>query len=119
MFYGAKPVIFEYAKKLRKNPTQAELILWEHLRKNKLGVKFRRQHPVYKYIVDFYCHKLKLVIEIDGGYHLKLEQKEYDKYRTKDLSEFGIKTLRFTNNQVLNNIEFVLSIIIQEIDLNS
>ena len=119
MFYGAQPIIFEQAKKLRKNPTRAEQKLWERLNKNQLGVKFRRQHSVYKYIADFYCHKLKLVIEIDGEYHLESEQKKHDKYRAEDLNVFVINTLRFTNNQVLNNIELVLFNITKEINLRA
>ncbi len=117
MFYGAEPIIFEYAKALRKVPTRAERVLWKHLNKNKLGVKFRRQHPVSRYIADFYCHRLKLVIEIDGDYHLDSVQGEYDKFRTEDLREFGIKVIRFTNNQVLSNIESVLNQIKNEIFL--
>jgi len=78
------------------------------LRNNQLGIKFRRQHHVSKHIVDFYCHKLKLVIEIDGGYPLKRDQKEYDKFRATDLSNLGITILRFTNDQVEKNIKEVL-----------
>ena len=63
MYYGAPHSIFEKARFLRDNPTNTETILWERLRKNKLGVKFRRQHPINIYIADFYCHKIKLVIE--------------------------------------------------------
>ncbi len=68
MHYGASKTIFQYAEVLRKNLTEAEKIVWEKLCKNKLGVRIRRQHPIYKYIADYYCHELKLVIEIDGGY---------------------------------------------------
>ncbi len=117
MFYGAEPTIFEYAKVLRKNPTIAEQTLWRYLNKRRLGVKFRRQHPIFKYIADFYCHKLRLVIEVDGDYHLDFNQGEYDKFRTEDLSEFGIKVVRFTNEQVLNDIEPVLEQIKNKISL--
>jgi cyclase len=115
MFYGASSYLFEYAKRLRKAPTEAEALLWNVLNKKQLGIKFRRQHPIYNYIADFYCHELKLVIEVDGKYHN--EQKEYDRYRSNDLTEFGIKVVRFTNDQVLNDIENVLNIIKQEIFL--
>jgi cyclase len=81
MFYGAAPYLFRYAKKLRNNPTKAESLLWDKLKQKQLGFKFRRQHPVYKYIADFYCHKLKLIIEIDGDYHNETYQKEYDIFR--------------------------------------
>ena len=106
MFYGASSYLFEYAKRLRETPTKAESLLWNMLNKKQLGSKFRRQHPIYKYIADFYCHELKLVIEVDGDYHN--EQKEYDKYRSNDLIEFGIKVIRFTNEQVENQISNVI-----------
>ena len=109
MFYGAPPSSFEYARELRNNPTYTEKLLWEKLRNNQLGVKFRRQHPISDYIVDYYCHKLILVIEIDGGYHLTRDQKKYDKYRANDLRELGVTIIRFTNDQVENNIRKVLS----------
>ena len=76
MFYGAKRKIFERAKELRENMTDAEKILWTRLKSNQLGVRFKSQHPINIFIVDFYCHKYKLVIEVDGDYHK--EQKDYD-----------------------------------------
>lgn len=115
MFYGAEPVIFKYAKELRNNPTQAEQILWEYLKNKQLGAKFRRQHPISNYIADFYCHKLRLVIEIDGDYHADVEQMRYDKFRSEELEKFEIKVIRFSNKQVLNDIEFVLKQLKQEI----
>jgi very-short-patch-repair endonuclease len=70
MYYGALPIHFELAKKLRDNQTEAEIFLWENLpRLDIKGIRFKRQHPILYFIADFYCHKLKLVIEIDGGYH--------------------------------------------------
>jgi cyclase len=108
MFYGASPQIFEYSKVLRAKPTEAEKRLWEHIRNKKLGVKFRRQHPIFKYIADFYCHERKLVIEIDGKYHLEDVQKEHDKLRSEDMLQFGIKVIRFNNEEVLNNIDEVI-----------
>ena len=115
MFYGATPDIFEYAKKLRNNPTKAEKILWDKLKRNQLGVKFRRQHPIYLYIADFYCHEKKLVIEVDGDYHLEKEQKENDKLREEDIKDFGLKIVRFTNNDVLEKIDVVIEKIKQMI----
>ncbi len=115
MFYGSQPIIFEYAKKLRSCPTKAESVLWERLKCNSLGVKFRRQHPIASYIADFYCHKFKLVIELDGGYHHNPEQKEYDINRTIDLNYLGIKVLRFKNEEVLTNIDQVINRIKQHI----
>jgi cyclase len=81
MFYGALPLIFERADGLRKNPTEEEKILWERLKAKKLGVKFRRQHPIWNYIADFYCHELKLVIEVDGSIHDVKEIRDNDAIR--------------------------------------
>jgi cyclase len=78
MFYGAGPLIFELAKKLRNNVTPTEMILWGRLKEYFPGRKFRRQHPVSLYIVDLYCHTEKLVIEIDGGIHDDEEVKTKD-----------------------------------------
>ena len=108
MFYGASPEIFKKARALRDNPTDEEKILWEKLRLKQLGVKFRRQHPINIYIADFYCHERKLVIEVDGDYHLKPDQKEYDELRTEIIQGFGIEVIRFKNEQVLKEIECVV-----------
>lgn len=79
------------ARRLRREETTAEAVLWETLRGRKfLNLKFRRQHPVNTYIADFYCHQLKLVIEVDGGYHADTDQKIKDEERTKALEEVGI-----------------------------
>jgi len=92
--------------KNRQNPTEAEYIMWRFLRKNKYGYKFVRQKPIFRFIVDFYCRKLLLAIEIDGGSHNK--KKNYDTERDKYLVNANIKTLRFTNDEVLNNFDSVL-----------
>jgi very-short-patch-repair endonuclease len=113
MFYNAKPHIFEKAKALRNNMTNSELALWEKLKgKQMLGLRFRPQHPIDIFIADFYCHPIKLVIEVDGGIHKTTEQKEYDIGRTAELNYWGIEVIRFTNeeiekkiNQVINGIE--------------
>ena len=105
MHYGASKTIFQYAEELRKNMTEAEKAIWARLCKNQLGVRIRRQHPIWKYIADYYCHELKLVIEIDGGVHLLKENKEYDIGRETTLNEFGIEIMRFTNYQVINEIQ--------------
>ena len=106
MFYGAKRTIFQNAYDLRKNMTPAEKILQERLNKNKLGVRFKAQHPIDIFIVDLYCHKHKMVIEVDGEVHLS--QKEYDEGRTAELERWDLTIIRFTNNQVLNDIEKVI-----------
>ena len=103
MFLGASPYTFEKAKELRKSQTVSEKRLWKYLNNNQLGVKFRRQHPLSIYIVDFYCHKLKLVIEVDGGYHLDKEQKNQDDIRTRELEQLGLKVIRFTNEEIFEN----------------
>ncbi len=108
MHYSASKTIFQYAEVLRKNMTEAEEIVWERLCKNKLGVRIRRQHPIYKYIADYYCHELKLVIEIDGEIHLSKENKESDISRDITLNEFGIQIIRFTNDQVINNLDQII-----------
>jgi cyclase len=78
MFYGASKIIFERAKALRNNVTAEEMVLWEYLRTNPFGYKFRRQHPLGIFIADFYCHKLKLVIELDGSIHNLKEVRLHD-----------------------------------------
>lgn len=93
-------------KSLRKNTTPQEVILWSRLRRGELGVKFRRQHAFGKYIVDFYCPALKLVVEIDGSQHE--DNQNYDTERTKYLGSFGITVLRFWNNEINENIDGVV-----------
>jgi very-short-patch-repair endonuclease len=84
--------------------------LWSILKEYKLkGFKFRRQHPISNYIADFYCHKAKLIIEIDGEYHNNEEQILIDKERTKYFNEIGLTEIRFSNQQVLFEIENVLN----------
>jgi 2-C-methyl-D-erythritol 2,4-cyclodiphosphate synthase len=101
-------LLLDKAREMRKNPTEAESVLWSYLSDNKLGVHFRRQHPVYDYIPDFVSLKNKLIIEIDGGYHFEDEQPEKDAERTAYLNQVGFLVLRFTNEQVLGDIDTVL-----------
>jgi very-short-patch-repair endonuclease len=111
---NASKTLYQYAKELRKNHTEAEEILWQHLRSRKLGgLKFRRQHPLHKYIADFYCNEKKLVIELDGDVHLANENPEYDKGRTQTLEELGSSVVRFSNDEVIKNIQTVLARILQ------
>ena len=112
MFYNASPEILRRAKKLRSNMTEAEKILWEELRSRKLGTGFKVQHPIERFIVDFYCHQAKLVIEIDSKIHGFHE--EYDQGRKTELEKNGIKVLRFSNEAVINNI----NVVIDEIKVN-
>ena len=109
MHEGAFPQIFRNARALRKKMTPSEKIIWNDLLKSKkmLGFKFRRQHAFNRYILDFYCHELKLSIEVDGEIHNDKNQMEYDECRTNQLKEFGITEIRFKNTQVMNDIEKV------------
>ena len=113
MHDGSTPKVFRNAAKLRENMTKAEIRLWEYLKTKPQGYKFRRQHPIAGYVLDFYCHKLKLSIEVDGGYHLNKEQKVKDIERTAYLNSVGIIEYRFTNQEILNqfdkSIEFINS----------
>ena len=116
MWKGAPAELFLKAKELRDRMTTAEQILWEAVKGNKLnGQKFRRQHPIGLYIVDFYNHKNKLVIELDGGYHENEEQKIKDVEREKNLNFNGLKVIRFKNELVINNLPFVLEKINEEL----
>lgn len=109
MHGDATPKIFENARDLRKTMTEAEQILWQRLKDRQLyNYKFRRQHPISLFIADFYCHKAKLVIELDGGYHLTKDMKELDAERTAVINDFGITVLRFSNQDIIDNIERVL-----------
>jgi very-short-patch-repair endonuclease len=102
------------AKRLRKNSTPAEQALWQVLKGGKLaGLKFRRQHPVGNFILDFYCPAHKLVIEVDGAIHQT--QVEYDSARTIQLETYGYTVLRFQNEMVLHQIETVLAKILQTV----
>ncbi|MEX2369554.1 MAG: endonuclease domain-containing protein [Bacteroidales bacterium] len=115
MYYGADSITRRRAKNLRSNLTKAELCLWENIRDRKLGFKFRRQHPIGIYIVDFYCHELKLVVEVDGDIHQEHEQIDWDRERTIKLNMLKIKVIRFTNDEVLNNIDEVINSIQEKI----
>ncbi len=96
----------ERARELRRDMTPAEKILWQGLRANILGVHFRRQQIIAGFIVDFYCHKAALVIELDGDVH-DLQQEE-DAKRDKALSELGLRIVRFRNDEVLKNLSAVV-----------
>jgi len=106
--------LLQFARQLRQQQTDAETKMWYLLRDRRLaGRKFRRQHPIPPYVVDFYCHEAKLVIELDGGQHA--ETQDYDKARTAFLEQQGLRVLRFWNNEVLQETEGVLETIWREI----
>ncbi|MGK7344466.1 MAG: endonuclease domain-containing protein [Candidatus Nitrospinota bacterium M3_3B_026] len=107
-----KNILKKFARDLRKEPTEAERRLWRRLRMKQMdGVKFRRQHPIGKYIVDFICLEKRLIVEIDGGQHGKERGREDDKIRDEWFSLRGYKVLRFWNNEVMKNTEGVLETI--------
>ena len=110
IYNTADTFIYKYIKDARKqlveNPTLAETILWKHLKSCKTGYKIRRQHVIEKYVVDFVCLSLKLVIEIDGPIHL--QQEEEDRLRTYDLNDKGYTVIRYTNEEVFENVALVV-----------
>lgn len=116
MWKGAPSDHFGRAKKLRENMTEAEKLLWENLKAGKFQkYKFRRQHPIHTFIVDFYSHKLSLAIEVDGEYHEVESQKVKDIERTELLQFQGLSIIRFTNEEVLGKSDQVLKTIEKKI----
>lgn len=114
-YQTARPSVYKLLKELqkerKKQTTEAERILWESLKTKQLGEKFRRQHIIDEFIVDFVCLSKKLIIEVDGGYHNNPNQKEADNLRTQILNDFGYKVIRFTNEEVIGTIDSVVKII--------
>lgn len=114
MYYGADSQTIRTAIILRKSMTVPEIILWKKLNDRKIfNTKFRKQHPVSFFIVDFYCHEYKLVIEVDGEIHN--DSKEHDENRTAELNKFGLRVLRFTNDEVYCNMDSIIKKILQAI----
>jgi len=105
----------DFAKKNRRAMTVSETILWNALRELAGGYRFRRQHPIGDYIVDFVCLKRKLVIEVDGGYHDQPQQQQEDQWRSDFLEKMGYMVLRFSNEEINNNLEEVLERIKKEL----
>lgn len=103
----ADPILYkllkDFAKRLRRNPTNAEKVLWQHLKGSQLGQPFRKQHIVGEFIADFICLPAHLIIEVDGRYHQLPEQQVDDGIRTRWLNEQGFRVIRFTNEQVLSD----------------
>src|SRR6185436_1076259 len=101
--------LYQYGRELRQESTEAEKLLWEELRNRKFNsLKFRRQHPLDKFIVDFYCNEKKIVLELDGGVHNEKINKEYDEARTAMLAGLNIIVLRFKNEEVIIDMQGVL-----------
>ncbi len=98
------------ARKLRQRQTPTEEILWTRLRNRKLGgAKFRRQHPLGRYVPDFYCHEAGLAIELEGGIHEQAYQREYDDLRREEIEQRGVRVLVFKNEEVTQTLESVLA----------
>ena len=106
----AAPLLRERARRLRRKQTPAERLLWSNLRASQLaGFKFRRQYPFGHFILDFYCLKAHLAIEVDGGQHGEEENLERDAARTEYLASHGIRVIRFWNHEVLDQIDDVIT----------
>ena len=115
---NARASTFQNARILRDNMTSQEMKLWERLSKKQvLGQRFRRQHTIEKYVLDFFCLQCRLSIEVDGKHHLLPEEMEYDKIRTNYLNDLGIKELRFSNELVENDIDSVVNKIKEELEM--
>lgn len=110
------PLLKEYARHNRNNPTPAEELLWNYLSSDGLGVTFKRQHIIGDCIADFVCLPNSLIIELDGGYHQLPQQQRNDAARTEWLEEKGFTVIRFSNEDVLKNIEHVLEIIKEKLN---
>ena len=109
--------LIAFCREQRKNSTSPEGLLWRLLRDRRLlGYKFRRQHPLGGYILDFYCHEARLAVELDGGGYLDEKQAVHDQHRTEELAGLGVRVLRFWNNEVLQEIEAVLELIAHELE---
>lgn len=107
-----------WRKMLRGNMPQPETVLWFRLRRKQLGYKFRRQYSVDSYVVDFYCPEFRLAIEIDGDSHFTMKAKRYDANRQALIEACGISILRFTNDEVMKNVDGVLAAILERIKTN-
>lgn len=107
---GAVPEVQDAALRMRWSPTPAEAALWSALKGRQLnGWKFRRQHPVGPFVIDFYCPAARLAVELDGSIHLTPEQQIRDVARTEQLASYGIRVVRFSNTAVMNDLPDVLT----------
>ncbi|MFQ5706927.1 MAG: endonuclease domain-containing protein [bacterium] len=102
---------------LRKNATDAERILWQHLRGKQIGgFKFRRQYSIDQFVLDFYCPEVKLAVEVDGATHFTEEAQAYDRAREDYIRTFGVTFLRFTNLEVYDSLDGVLMVILEKLE---
>ena len=117
MHAGASDNLYQRARELRNRTTHAEDLLWSYLKEKPFGYKFRRQHPYSIFILDFYCHALKLVIEVDGSAHDTVEAQTNDKARQDVLEKDGLEVIRFRNEEIIGEPEKVkrkINILIQQ-----
>ncbi len=105
----------ERRSNLRSKQTHQETLIWSCIKNQQLGFKFRRQHSIGGYVVDFYCPKKKLIIEIDGSQHFKKNAREYDENRTNFFQGLNLKVIRFTNTEINKNIKGVILKILSEL----
>ncbi len=112
--FGASGRIFGNAKSLRKNMTYAEKLLWSRIRDNKIGYYFRRQHPLSNYVVDFFCHQVSLVIEVDGDVHADKTVQLEDKDKEESIKSYGLHMIRFTNDEVIKDVNGIVRMIKSE-----
>lgn len=121
-FMTADPLYYDllrdFARENRKYQTEAERCLWQCLRKGSNGHVFKRQHIIGRYIADFVCIDAKLIIEVDGGYHAQYAQKSYDAMRTHELENMGFRIIRFSNEQIIGDIDNVIETIIKNTEGN-
>jgi len=118
IYFGAGPELLRIAGDLRKSMTPAEKVLWERLRNKQVkGFRFRRQHPLKDFIVDFFCYEAMLAIEVDGSVHQDSYQMERDEQRTLIMKRLGIKEVRFTNEEVFGQIDQVIERIESELSI--
>jgi very-short-patch-repair endonuclease len=111
------PKLLNFARDMRKHPTDAEAKLWSILRGRTLaGFKFRRQYQIAGYILDFYCARGRLAVELDGGQHADADAAEYDRRRTERLTEHGIRVLRFSDRDLLKETQLVAEEILRQLD---
>ena len=115
-YFGASSELIQRAKSLRANETKTEILLWHRLKdKSKFPIRWRRQHPAHKFIFDFYCPYIKLPIEVDGDSHTGNIEEFYDNDRDEIMMEFGVKTIRFSNDEILYELDRVERLIIEEV----
>ena len=106
----------DFARENRKNPTLAEQVMWEHIRARQTGRKVFRQYVIGDYIVDFLFPEINLVVEVDGAYHSEREQIEDDVRRERDLNNMNYNVIRFSNEEILYDIEKVIERILRELE---